>query len=204
MNVKNTKSYKKAVNADTTEGSRWSLKVYKEYCEQNGINFKKIWEQFADIAIKSLLSVRDLFLITMKYNGTKDKNHFKLLGYDFLLDENFKVHLLEVNSRPSLLMKDINDLKLKPQLIADTLNIVGITPYSHDYKDNFQSYDYNGYDINEDDLDDNEDGVNRALCEFGRPRGRFELIFPLKNKVNYYKKFYKGDLTADEMLWEKL
>ena len=81
---------------------------------------------------------------------------------------------------------------------------MGITPYSHDYKDNFQSYDYNGYDINEEDLDDNEDGVNRALCEFGRPRGRFELIFPLKNKVNYYKKFYKGDLTADEMLWEKL
>ena len=204
MNVKNTKSYKKAVNADTTEGSRWSLKVYKEYCEQNGINFKKIWEQFADIAIKSLFAVRDLFLITLKYNGTKDKNHFKLLGYDFLLDENFKVHLLEVNSRPSLLMKDINDLKLKPQLIADTLNIVGITPYSHDYKDNFQAYDYNGYDINEEDLDDNEDGVNRALCEFGRPRGRFELIFPLKNKVNYYKKFYKGDLIADEMLWEKL
>ena len=204
INTKNKNTYKKAVNADTEEGNKWSLQVYKAYCEHHGINFKKIWEQMADISIKSILAVRDLFMKTVKQNGTKDKNHFKLFGYDFLVEEDLKVYLIEVNSRPSLIMGDINDLKLKPQLIADTLNIVGITPYSHDYKDNFQSYDYNGYDINEEDLDDNEDGVNRALCEFGRPRGRFELIFPLKNKVNYYKKFYKGDLTADEMLWEKL
>ena len=101
-------------------------------------------------------------------------------------------------------MTDINDLKLKPQLIADTLNIVGITPYSHDYKDNFESYDFKGNDINEEDIDDNEDGVNRALCEFGRPKGRFELIFPLKNNLDYYKKFFKGDKTVDEMLWKRL
>ena len=203
MNVRNTKAYKKAVNADTTEGNRWSLQVYRSYCEKHGINFKKIWSQIADIAIKSLLSVRDIFLKTLKYIGTKDKNHFKLFGYDFLVDENLKVYLLEVNSRPSLLMKDINDIKLKPQLIADTLNIVGITPYSHDYKDNFESYD-KGNDINEEDIDDNEDSVNRALCEFGRPKGRFELIFPLKNNLDYYKKFFKGDKTVDEMLWSKL
>ena len=204
INTKNKETYKKAVNADTEEGSKWSLQVYKSYCEHHGIDYKKIWDQMADISIKSILAVRDLFLKTIKQNGTKDKNHFKLFGYDFLVEEDLKVYLIEVNSRPSLLMGDINDLKLKPQLIADTLNIVGITPYSHDYKDNFKSYDYNGNDINEEDIDDNEDGVNRALCEFGRPRGRFELIFPLKNKVDYYKKFFSEDRTADEMLWEKL
>ena len=204
INTKNKETYRKAVNADTEEGSKWSLQVYKSYCEHHGIDFKKIWDQMADIAIKSILAVRDLFLESIKQNGTKDKNHFKLFGYDFLVDESLKVFLIEVNSRPSLLMGDINDLKLKPQLIADTLNIVGITPYSHDYKDNFESYDFKGNDINEEDIDDNEDSVNRALCEFGRPKGRFELIFPLKNNVNYYKKFFKGDKTVDEMLWNKL
>jgi hypothetical protein len=102
-------------------------------------------------------------------------------------------------------MNDINDLKLKPQLVADILNIVGITPYSHDYKDNFKPYD--------DVLDDEEienigyeitEGVERALCEFGRPRGKFELIFPVKEKIEYYKKFYKYNLEADQFLWEKL
>ena len=160
----------------------------------------------ADIAIKSILAVKDYFLKELRSNGTKDKNHFKLFGYDFLVDENLKVHLIEVNSRPSLLMGDINDLKLKPQLIADILNIVGITPYSHDYKDDFIAFDLRNReeDINEQIINDDEDGVNRALCEFGRPRGRFELIFPLKDNVNYYKKFFSKDKIADEMLWEKL
>ena len=92
----------------------------------------------ADISIKSILAVRDLFLDQIEENGTKDRNHFKLFGYDFLVDEELKVHLIEVNGRPSLLMGDINDLKLKPQLIADTLNLVGISPYSHDYRDDFE------------------------------------------------------------------
>ena len=203
INTKNKKTYKKAVNADTEEGSKWSLYVYKTYCEQNGIDFKKIWNQMADIAIKSILAVRDLFLKTLISNGTKDKNHFKLFGYDYLVDKDLKVHLIEVNSRPSLVMGDINDLKLKPQLIADTLNIVGITPYSHDFNDDFKAYDYNDNE-NEENIDENEEGVNRALCEFGRPRGRFELIFPLKENVDYYQKFYKDYKTADEMLWKKL
>ena len=206
INTKNRNTYKKAVNADTEEGSKWSLQVYESYCEHNGIDFKKIWNQMADIAIKSILAVKDYFLKELRSNGTKDKNHFKLFGYDFLVDENLKVHLIEVNSRPSLLMGDINDLKLKPQLIADILNIVGITPYSHDYKDDFIAFDLRNReeDINEQIINDDEDGVNRALCEFGRPRGRFELIFPLKDNVNYYKKFFSKDKIADEMLWEKL
>ena len=200
INTKNTNTYKKALDADTEEGSKWSLEVYKHYCEHNGIDFNKLWKQMADITIKSILAVKDLFIKVIKSNGTKDKNHFKLFGYDFMVDENLKVDLIEVNSRPSLFMKDIIDLRIKPQLIADTLNIVGITPYSHDFNDDFEAYD--GY--NEENISDDEDGVDRALCEFGRPRGRFELIFPLKENYNYYKKFYKDNKYADEMLWKKL
>ena len=82
---------------------------------------------------------------------------------------------------------------MKLQLIVEILSLAGITPYSHDYKDNFESYYYKGNDINEEDIDENEDSVNRALCEFGRFKGRFEIIFPLKNNVDYYKKFFIGD-----------
>ena len=201
INKKNKNTYKKATNADTEEGSKWSMQVYKHYCEQNNIDFNIIWDQMKDITIKSILAVRDLFIEKIKENETKDKNHFKLFGYDFLVDKDLKVYLIEINSRPSLLMGDINDIKLKPQLIADTLNIVGITPYSHDYKDDFKAFDEEILDNN---LNEDEESVNRALCEFGRPRGRFELIFPLKNKVDYYKKFYGNFIKTDEMLWEKI
>ena len=46
-----------------------------------------------EIAIKSLLSVFDQFIDTIKENGDKDRNHFKLLGFDYLVDE-LKVYLL--------------------------------------------------------------------------------------------------------------
>ena len=202
INKKNKNIYKKAHDADTDEGSKWSLQVYEKYCNNNGIDYKKIREQMADISIKSILAVRDLFLDQIEENGTKDRNHFKLFGYDFLVDEELKVHLIEVNGRPSLLMGDINDLKLKPQLIADTLNLVGISPYSHDYRDDFEAYDKEiKFNSEEEEM---EYDVNRALCEFGKPRGRFELIFPIKNKIDYYKQFFSENKVVDEMLWEKL
>ena len=204
VNKKNKKIYKKAHDADTEEGSKWSLQVYKNYCKNNGIDFQKIWDQMADIAIKSILAVRDLFLAEIEKNGTKDRNHFKLFGYDYLVDENLKVHLIEINSRPSLIMGDINDLKLKPQLIADTLNLVGITPYSHDYKDDFKAYDQENNMKYKNRKEEMEDDVDRAFCEFGKPKGRFELIFPIKEKISYYQKFFTNYKNTDEMLWKKL
>ena len=111
-----------------------------------------------------------------------------------------EVYLLEINDRPSLLMGDINDRKLKPQLVADVLNIVGIIPYSHDYKDDFETYDkYSNNDLNE-----VQENVNSAICELGRPRGRFDLIFPLKENINYYKKFFRREYKENTLLWKYL
>ena len=200
-NIKNKDKYKISMDPDTDEGSKWSLQVYQNFCKKNGIDFNKIWDQIKDISIKSILTSKDYFLDKIKRIGTKDKNYFKLLGFDFLLDQNFKLHLLEINSRPSLLMNEINDLKLKPQLVADILNIVGISPFSHDYRDNFKAYDD---DLENEQIGENQEGVEGALCEFGRPRGKFELIFPVKEKTNYYKQFYKANIEADEILWEIL
>ena len=198
INENNKNDYKKAINADTDEGSKWSLQVYENYCKENNIDYQKIRKQMADIAIKSMLSVLDEFLDKIKDNGTRDRNHFKLLGFDYLLDQNLKVHLLEINDRPSLLMGDINDRKLKPQLVADCLNIVGITPYSHDYKDDFETWEK--YDNNN--QDEVKEVIDSSICELGRPRGRFELIFPLKDNINYYKQFFKREYRENNLLWD--
>ena len=204
-NKLNKEKYKIAKDADTDEGSKWSFKVYKNYCKKNGIDFNIIWDQIKDISIKSILSVRDTILSKIKKIGARDKNYFKILGYDFLLDDKFKVHLLEINNRPSVFTNDINDLKLKPQLVADILNIVGIIPFSHDYKDNFKPYDYDKIDEESDIINFQiREAVDSALCEFGRPRGRFELIFPVKEKINHYKKFYQNYMEPDQMLWDIL
>ena len=203
VNEKNKEEYKKAVDADSDEGSKWSLQVYENYCKENGINYNHIRKQMADIAIKSLLSVVDQFYDRIKEYGTIDRNHFKLFGFDFLLDDNLKVHLLEINDRPSLIMGDINDRKLKPQLVADCLNIAGITPYSHDYKDDFVAWENKFFEGTEkEEYNELEDAINNSICELGRPRGRFDLIFPLKENIDYYRKFFTREYKENLLLWK--
>ena len=205
VNEKNKEIYKKAVDADSEDGSKWSLQVYEHYCKENNIDYNHIRHQMSDIGIKSLLSVVDQLYGRVKEFGTQDRNHFKLFGFDYLLDDNLKVHLLEINDRPSLIMGDINDRKLKPQLVADCLNIVGITPYSHDYKDDFETWENKYYEqFGKEGPDELEDIINSSICELGRPRGRFDLIFPLKNNINYYKQFFSRDYKENLILWKHI
>ena len=71
-----------------------------------------------DIILDTFLSVRT------KMNPNNRKNVFELFGFDFLLDEDFRIWLIEVNTNPFLgtpcpFMKD-----LLPNMINDMLKIV--------------------------------------------------------------------------------
>ena len=206
LNKKNTLYFKTASDVDNEEGNRWSFKAYIEYCKENDIDYNYIREQMKDIIIKEVLTVHKEFYEKIKnIKGIQPRNFFHLYGFDFLPDKNMKLYFLEGNDKPSLYMSDINDRKLKPQLVADIMNIVGVVPFSHDYKDGFIPYDnYNKeefpYYKNEEERIKIE--VEESICEFGRPRGRFELIFPLKNNIEKYKKFFEIDLKENQLLWK--
>ena len=64
------------------------LRTFKEKI----IDYYKIRKQMGDIAIKSLLTVVGQFIDEIKENGDKVRNHFTLLGFDYLADENLKVY----------------------------------------------------------------------------------------------------------------
>ena len=47
--------------------------------------------------------VIDVFLsVITQVNPNKRKNNFELFGFDFMIDEDFRVWLIEVNSNPYL------------------------------------------------------------------------------------------------------
>ena len=56
----------------------------------------------------------------------KNNNCFELLGFDILVDENFKPWLLEVNLSPSLNTDTQLDFKVKGSLIVDLFTLVGL------------------------------------------------------------------------------
>ena len=103
-------------------------------------------------------------------------------------------------------MSDINDRKLKPQLVADMLNIVGIIPYSHEFNDDFKPWEDNEnmFPYYHDEKERIRFNVDEAICELGRPRGKFELIFPLKENIDKYEKLFKLNLIENQLLWKHI
>jgi len=126
-----------------------------------------------------------------------DRNMFNLFGFDILITDKLHPVLLEVNTRPFMYIYDKMDNIIKTNLFVDTLNIVGITPFPHE--SNFKYFDKGIYksEINE--------IVENAFCELTRPRGDFELIFPLKNNINKYRKLFFSKNTKENLnLWSKV
>lgn len=72
--------------------------------------------------------IRQLVLYTIdasreKLNPHRRRNCFELLGYDFMIDENLKVWLIEINSNPCLELCCPHLERELPHLIADTMQV---------------------------------------------------------------------------------
>ena len=126
-----------------------------------------------------------------------DRNFFNLFGYDFLIDNKYEPYLLDIDKRPDMYIYDINDKYIKEKIFIDTLNIVGITPFSHDESgetlDEIYKYE-----------DPIQETIDFAFCELTRPKGNFDLIFPLKNNIEKYGKLIRKKVVENEKFWEKI
>ena len=189
--------FKKNNNYFSQDGNHWSLFVFKNYYENQGKNYTVLWDKIKDIVIKSFIFLTEEPINYEKF--IKEKKIYQIWGLDILIDENERPWLLEMNGRhPGLDSRDKMDLIVKSELIKDMWNIIGIEPYSHVKEPKL--------------LDDvfiysnlTEELVDRSLCEFERAKGsRLERIFPIKENIEYYKKFIKKPSPEDYLLWKKL
>ena len=126
-----------------------------------------------------------------------DINFYNVLGYDIIIKDNYDPLLLEINSGPCLKWKNEVDKIIKTNLFVDTLNIIGISHFSKNFFYHFikkENNDYENYKYS----------LNNAFCELERPRGDYELIFPIKNNINKYKKYFKNNFKENIIFWEKI
>jgi tubulin monoglycylase TTLL3/8 len=69
--------------------------------------------------------IQDSFRATFfKLDPERLLNSFEILGYDFMLDENFKLSLIEVNTNPCLETESPLLARIIPELIESTFKIV--------------------------------------------------------------------------------
>ena len=100
-----------------------TFKQFNEYLEQTYPHLKatiedKLVPRMKDLVIDSFLSVRH------KMNPNRRKNCFELFGFDFLVDEDFRVWLIEINTNPFLGTPNKDMVKLVPEMVNDMCKIV--------------------------------------------------------------------------------
>eukprot|EP00826_Nyctotherus_ovalis_P045450 TRINITY_DN5036_c0_g1_i27.p1 TRINITY_DN5036_c0_g1~~TRINITY_DN5036_c0_g1_i27.p1 ORF type:complete len:387 (+),score=98.58 TRINITY_DN5036_c0_g1_i27:377-1537(+) len=105
------------------EGNTIEFPIFKQYLKQKFPEYdidldKHIMGRIKDLMIDSYLAVKS------ELNPNKRKNCFELLGYDFLIDEDFRVWLIEVNTNPYLGVPNNFIKGLLPKMINDLLEIV--------------------------------------------------------------------------------
>lgn len=75
-----------------------------------------------DLIIDSLMAVKH------QINPNRRKHCFELFGYDFLIDEDFRIWLVEVNTNPYFGVPNTFIANLLPKMMDDLLDIV-VDPY---------------------------------------------------------------------------
>jgi len=174
-----------------------SLKETKTYIEENyNIEFSKIWNDINDLIIKTFISINQIEIERENFFKFKSNNLFQLYGFDVIIDDKMKPWLLEVNGQPNLGIIEKSQKKLKSKLVIDMLNIVGMVPYSH-----IDGLAMDGECEYEDSVDE---AVKQSICEFSRPLGGFERIFPLKDNIDYYKNFFNEISPNNQALWDEI
>lgn len=114
------------------EGCMWHVNTFALYLKETykeNIWEEKIFPRIKDIVVWSLLSVGNL----------GRKNSFEVFGYDFMVDSQFKVWLIEVNSSPAMDYSTVIYIQpittqLVQQVLRDTMKVVlGPEPDTGDF-----------------------------------------------------------------------
>ena len=126
----------------------------------------------------------------------KENNLFELYAFDILIDTNLKPWLIDFNYNPSLNIESDLNKKLKTKMFTDMFNLLGLKPYNH--INNIPLEKECKY------MNDVEKIIDESICEFLRPSGSFERIFPRYENIDKYDYLFELPSKENKFLWKKL
>ena len=101
---------------DLAGACKLSLEAFFEELSSRGADADRVWSDMKGIMLKAIA--------VLVGECSASPNSFELLGFDIMLDDSFRCHLIEVNMEPSLGMKTSFDAKLKTSLLNDMYSVL--------------------------------------------------------------------------------
>lgn len=126
INKKNEKFIQNQDSKEDNIGHKWSLSALIKVLNAQGVDTDLLVSKIYDLIIKTIIAVEPEVVLMARKLALGRNNCFDLLGFDVIIDSFLKPWLLEVNLSPSLATDSPLDLLIKGNLVADTLNLVGI------------------------------------------------------------------------------
>ena len=163
-----------------------------------------VWSKIYDLIIKALISVEPHVVDQIRKYSLHRSNCFDLFGFDILLDSNLRPWLVEVNLCPSMNNDSPLDHRIKSNLIADALTLIGIRQFDRKkerinivktrikQRQNMQNASTHGLNRQTQSVggkSKNKEILRETLMEFER-RGNFVRIYPAKG-TDYYDAFFE-------------
>lgn len=105
------------------DGNTIGFEVFQKYLDDNFPQYNLSVQQHFIPRMKDLII--DTFNASKaQLNPNKRKNCFEFLGYDFLIDEDFRLWVIEVNTNPYFGIPNAFIADLLPKMMDDLLEIV--------------------------------------------------------------------------------
>ena len=114
--------------------------MLRRFYDGLGVDFGKLNDKIRDIIIKTLISADAGIQSEISKNQTVRSSCFSLYSFDFVVDEDIRPWLVNVNTSPSLNSVSPIDKRIKTMLVCDAMTLIGIRPY-HKAKVHAQSRD---------------------------------------------------------------
>lgn len=112
---------------EDSEGHKWSLTAFREHLCKCGIDDKLLFDRIHDLVVRALLSVEPSVRSACAMYQTHHSSCFEMFGFDIMVENNLRPWLIEVNLSPSLACPVEIDRRIKSNLIADMLNVLGLS-----------------------------------------------------------------------------
>ena len=197
---------------------KWPLSLLKTTYETMGISYGEVFSRIKDVVIKTLISVEpEIVCKTLSLTKNRSNSCFELYGFDILIDSNLKPWLLEVNVAPSLSSGSALDKQIKTALMCDIYTLVGVVPYirsalKHEEKRNksantrttFKNYQFVLSNDPIGDLSEDEVKVIAENQEELQRLGQFERIFPTKESIPVYEKYFEVKRVNNALTWKSM